>query len=118
MIDFEALLKQALRCGILVADFWEMTPRETKMAIEAAIWRDERQQRQALSLAWHTAALSRAKRLPSLKRLLSTSSGSKARPLRGPELRKRRREYEEMAEGVDVEKLAGRLKKIPRKTSE
>lgn len=94
-LDFEGLLKDALRCGVSVLEFWDLTPRETYMAIEAALWRDRRRQKQDLSLAWHTAALTRVKRMPSLKSLLT--SQTKARRLKGEELRKRRREFREMS---------------------
>lgn len=105
-------MKQALRCGIGVAEFWEMTLRETLMAIDAAIWDERRRQKQNLSVAWHMAAMSRAKRLPSLKRVLSsTETTVKARPLKGAELRKRRKEYRELTAEVDVGLLAGRLRK-------
>lgn len=110
--DVASLMKQALRCGVSVAEFWEMTPRETLLTIEAAIWIDRRRVRQDLSLAWHTAALSRVKRMPSLKRLLASSKGSdKARPLKGKELEKRRDEFETLTEKVDVDVLAKRVKK-------
>lgn len=62
------------------------------MAIEAAVWRDERAQKQGLTLAWATAALSRAKRLPPLARL----TAKPARKLQGRELEERRREFAEM----------------------
>lgn len=97
-----------------------MTPSETAMAIEAAIWSDRRQREQALSVAWHMAAFSRAKRLPSLKRVMaSTKATVKARPLKGVELKERRREYRELTAEVDVDMLANKLKrKIPRQPSE
>lgn len=77
--------------------FWDQTPRETCLAIEAAMWRDERRQRQDVALAWRTAALLRAKRLPSLKHLLSSGP---ARPLAGEELTRRRREFREMRQAA------------------
>jgi len=104
-LTIKGLLKQALRCGIRVAEFWEMTPRETYMAIEAAIWRDEQRQKHDVVLAWRTAALMRAKRMPSLKQLLNTKP---ARPLRGKELEKRRQEFKEMTAKLDTSKLTGR----------
>jgi hypothetical protein len=93
-----ALQKQALKVGIGVVEFLDLTPRETYMAIEAAIWRDERRQKQDVALAWRTAALVRAKRMPSLKQLLAIGP---ARPLAGKEKEKRRREYKEMSAAAD-----------------
>jgi len=87
----------------------ELTPRETYLAIEAAVWRDERMERHNLSLAWHTAAMTRAKRLPSLKSLVTSTKKSK--PLKGSELTERRREFTEMTENLDIEKLTENLKR-------
>jgi len=72
------------------------------MAIDASIWRDEVAQKRDLTLAWQTAALTRARRLPSLKQLLSIKP---ARPLHGDELEKRRREFKEMTANLDMSKL-------------
>lgn len=79
-----------------------MTPREVGAAIEAFAWRMEREHRRDAWLAWHVAALSRAKRLPPLRRLLG---GGETRALEGEELERRRRERDEMLEQIDVEKL-------------
>jgi len=91
--SWEAFLAEALKCGVSVAEFWALTPRETAAVIEAAAWRMEREQRRDVWLAWHVAALSRAKRLPALQRLMG---GGKARPLTGEELEQRREEHEEL----------------------
>lgn len=88
-------MKQALRCGIGVLEFWELTPREVYMAIEAAQWRDERRQKQDIALAWRTAALTRVKRMPSLRSLLT--SDKPAKKLQGEELRRRREEFRQMS---------------------
>ena len=106
-LSISGLLKQALRCGITVADFWQMTPRETLMVIDALIERDERRQSQDIRLAWLTAALVRSKKMPPLERLLTAKP---ARKLRGKELERRKREFEELKANVDVDKLAARLK--------
>jgi hypothetical protein len=79
-----------------------MTPKETYMAIDAAIWRDERQQDQDMRLAWHMAAFMRTKRLPSLKNILASKP---AKRLRGGELEEKRREYREMTAAVDLEAI-------------
>ena len=91
-----------MRAGIRILDFLDMTPAETFMMIDAIIWRDEVQQKRDLTLAWQTAALTRAKRMPSLKQLLNTKP---ARPLHGAELEKRRREFKEMTANLDLSKL-------------
>lgn len=48
-----------------------MTPRELTALINGAVARAEASRDQAVWLAWHVASLSRAKRIPKLKQLLS-----------------------------------------------
>ena len=66
-----------------------MTLWEVVLALEAAAWQAEQEQRRMLSLAWHVAALQRAKRLPSLRQLLGP------RPKKVP-IAERRREFDEL----------------------
>ena len=66
----EQLFEQALRCGVTIEQFWQMTPRETFMVIEAYFWRQEQQRKQQISIAWLTAGLMRTKTMPALSRLL------------------------------------------------
>lgn len=91
MID--TLLAEALKADVPVLMFWDMTPRETVQTIEAANWRMDQDQRARTWLAWHVAALSRAKRLPLLSRLVNPP---KAKALRPDEAEARRREFAEM----------------------
>lgn len=86
---------EALKCGVSVRDFWEMTPRETAAVIRAGAWQMEQEQRGRAWLAWHVAVLSRAKKVPPLQALIS-APGSKR--LEGAELEKRRNEFAEMKE--------------------
>lgn len=97
-----ALLRQALRAGIGHAEFWDLTPCEAFEAIDAALWRERHDQRKQVVLAWRVAALQRARRLPSLSQLLNTAP---TKPLRGRELRERRKEFAQMAKAVDLSKL-------------
>lgn len=53
-------------------------------------------------MAWRIAAFSRAKKLPPLKKVLSTSP---AKPLRGAEREKRRQEFAEMTAKLDLSKF-------------
>lgn len=89
----EQLLVQALHAGIGILVFWEMTPCETTQEIKAANWRLEQGQRARAWLAWHTAALSRAKKMPPLARLVNPPE---AKALRPEEAEARRREFAEM----------------------
>lgn len=92
-LDFQVLLAEALRCGLSTLEFWDLTPRETVMACQAAMWRMEQAQEQALSLAWHMAALTRAKRIPPLARLLARLRRASEPE---PPIEDRRAEFEEL----------------------
>ena len=81
-----------MKFGISVVEYWDMTPRETIAALDAAAWRIRQEQMQSLSLAWHTAALTRARKLPPLARLLSHLK----KPVRNEPIEKRREEFEEL----------------------
>jgi hypothetical protein len=96
-MDWQRLLVEAARCGIAIPEFWDLTPRETFLAIDAAGWRTEQAARRDVALAWHVAALSRTKTLPSLARLLKPP---KARVLEGEELEKRRTEHAAMVDAL------------------
>ena len=91
--DWPKLLADALKVGLSVDEFWGMTPRETVLVVEAAIWRYDREHQQRAWLAWHIAALGRAKRLPSLRKLLGMPAAKK---LVGDEAERRAREHAEM----------------------
>lgn len=104
-----ALLQQALRAGIGVQEFWDLTPVETYMAIEASIWREQQRQKQSIAQAWYSAALQRAKRLPPLKQLLQAGP---AKRLVGAELRARRDEYAQAQAALNRLDLS-RLPKLP-----
>lgn len=60
----------ALRAGVSVLDFWEMTPHETKQAVAA--YRDEMDWQ--MSLQWINASLQRASKMPPLETLLGTKN--------------------------------------------
>ncbi len=83
-----------------VRDFWAMTPAETALVLEAAAWRLEQTHREQAWLAWHTAALMKARHMPGLQRLMPKR---RARRLRGAELERRQREHEEI-----VRRMSGR----------
>jgi hypothetical protein len=87
------MLREALAIGLSVDAFWSLTPREMRLHFEAAAIRAEREYQRDAWLAWHIAALSRAKRMPTLKKLLQTD---KAKPLRGEELDRRQAEHAEL----------------------
>jgi len=53
-----------------VQDFWSCTPHETRLVCEAAGARELALYRRGLWIAWHTAALTRVKRMPNLGGML------------------------------------------------
>ena len=79
-----------------------MTPAETFLSLEAALWREERRQRAEVTAAWLTAKLSRAKRIPALKILLADSRPQKSSPA---ELAQRGQEFREMTNNLDLTAL-------------
>lgn len=94
-----------MRCEVKALDFWDLTPRETYATIEAWLWRSEQHQRQQIALAWRTAALTRAKKLPTLAELLNKP----AKALVGAELTKRRAEWRSMTRNVNLSALNNRV---------
>lgn len=91
-----------------VTEFWDLTPAETLAAIDAAVWRAEQAQQRDVALAWYVAGLQRTKRLPKLQSLLVGLT--RAKPLTGEELARRRQEFERARANVDVAKLAEKLR--------
>lgn len=62
------------------------------MALEAGAWRMRQEQARLVSLAWHTAALSHARRLPPLSQLIARV----LKPRSDEPIEKRREEFEEL----------------------
>lgn len=91
---WEAFLEEALKAGVRVQEFWDLTPAEATMAIEAAIWQAEQEHRMRAWAVWHVAALSRVKKLPALSRLIQSPE---AKPLSEEAAVDRRSEFEEMS---------------------
>jgi hypothetical protein len=86
--------------GMRDLDFWELTPYELHRRLIG--WRRKQDGRRLNSLyqAWHSAAFARAKRLPTLTRILKPL---KTRKLEGNELEVRKREFEERTKRAGVE---------------
>lgn len=92
-----------------MAEFWDLTPKETHLAIDAYLWRSERKQRVNLKLAWDIAMLSRQKRIPALHTLLAARP---AKPLTGRELQNRQEEFKAMASPSNLEIINQQMKKV------
>jgi hypothetical protein len=80
--------------GLRDDDFWELTPYELHRRIVGWNKRQEANRVRILYGAWHSAAFARAKRFPSLLRILKPP---KSRKLKGAELERRKRQFEERA---------------------
>ncbi len=92
-MTIDDLLVAALKVGISIFEFWDLTPREAMQAMSAALWRMELERRGRGWLAWHTAALLRMQHMPSLTKLLGIPD---TKVLTGDELKARRQEFEDM----------------------
>jgi len=108
VIDWRLLLDLAAEAGIDPLRFWELTLPETLIVLEARARLRQQQQDLAAWVAWHVAALGRARKLPSLRRL---QGGRARRALRGSDLEQRRREHEDLAATVDQDKVRAMVDK-------
>jgi len=100
-VDLDGLMREALRCGVTIAEYWSMTPPETLAVIEAHNWRQRQEERRQMTTAWMTAALTRTRRLPRLGALLARSK--RPQKLSKNDLAARRTEFRQAA---TPEKLA------------
>ena len=88
--DWDELLTDALRAGVGVSEFWDLTPREVQFVFESDGWRQRRERQRDAWLAWHIAGMMRTKRMPSLNVLIPPEP----RAVMGDELERRRRDHE------------------------
>jgi hypothetical protein len=65
------VLKIAYRAGIPTREFWEQTPFETRLCVEA--YNDQRldEDERSMHTAWHTAYFHRVKDMPRLSEMLA-----------------------------------------------
>lgn len=77
-------------------DFWRMTPGEVCAAMEAANGQAKAKLKRDMVQAWYIAALTRCKRMPSLKKLLKDDSEEP------PDFEQLAREHEEMVKNSTV----------------
>jgi len=68
------LLEIAVRIGLNIEQYWDMTPREFQIYIKAHQKAKKEKYNELLYLAWHTAALSRQEKLPELEEILKDKS--------------------------------------------
>jgi hypothetical protein len=87
------MLILALEIGLTVQEFWDMTPREFSFAVEAENRRRKAQNHRDAWLVWHTEALRRTKKMPSLKKL---AGEAETKVLTDEEKAQLQREHEEM----------------------
>ncbi len=82
-----------MRAGLLPSQFWAMTPKELGEYYKGKIWQEEQEQRKLVSLAWYTAALGRARRLPTLRSLIEP----KPKKLTPEQIEARKAEIDELS---------------------
>ena len=90
--------------GMRDDDLWDLTPYELHRRMTGWKRRQEASRMLAIYEAWHAAALSRAKRMPSLEHLLKPG---KSRRLKAKEAKAKHRELEEAAERAGVRIYTG-----------
>jgi hypothetical protein len=71
---------EAAALGLEPAAVWPLTLRELYAVARGVRQRERLADRRALGLAWHTAALTRAKTMPSLERLIQKALREPATP--------------------------------------
>ena len=89
-----------------VSEFWNLPPRETFAALDAAAWRIKREDKQMASLAWHTATLTRARRLPTLAQMLARVESAWRRTREDVPIEERQAEFEELRAKMERAKKA------------
>ena len=63
-------MRMAIRIGISIKDFWEMTPFELFICIESFEDKEKERSKELIIQAYYTEAFARMKKLPKLKDLL------------------------------------------------
>lgn len=86
----------SVRVGITPDSFWNMTLRENFLLIDGFLFRQQLSTEQRVSSAWLMANWSRAKRMPSLKSILSKIK--KTKPKSKGEIETAKKDFQQMAE--------------------
>jgi len=86
----------SVRVGITPESFWNMTLRENFLLIDGFLYRQQLSTEQRVTSAWLTANWSRAKRMPSLKSILSKLK--KRKPKTSVEIEKQKQDFQEMSD--------------------
>ena len=74
-------MKIAIRIGIPLKDFWNMTPYELFVSIEVFEDKEKERSKELIAQAYYTAALSRMKKIPKLKDLLKEKKKQTAKEM-------------------------------------
>ena len=88
----------SVRIGISPELFWDMTLRENLLLFDGFLYRQQLSTEQRVSSAWLMANWSRAKRMPSLKSILSKLK--KRKPKTKDEIKKAKEDFQRMAENM------------------
>ena len=87
------MLREGLRAGMSLSEYWESDPRETLTFIRARVWAADRAYRDGLSIAWHCAALYRAKEMPKLAKIMPPELDEESRPKRKKQFKTPQQEW-------------------------
>jgi hypothetical protein len=85
--------------GLRDQDFWDLTPYELHRRIVGWNRLQEANRKRTMYGSWHTAAFQRAKRMPSLMRLLRPM---KTKVLKAEEAERHEKKFQEMAQRAGV----------------
>ena len=92
------MLKAAREAGIGEAEFWGLTLAEFNGRVEASAAVLDHHRRVTLTAGWLAGALARAKRVPSLRKILGEDEPTKARNLEPREASERQTEFDTLWE--------------------
>jgi len=74
------LLEIAVRIGLTIEQYWDMTPREFQIHIKAHEKLKKEKRDELLYLAWHTAALTRQEEFPKFEEVLKETPQKPKKP--------------------------------------
>lgn len=73
------MLRSAVRAGIRPAEFWDMTPVELAITIDAYVEHETAEFKQGLTMAYMGASWQRSKKMPRLETVLNKVDGTTRR---------------------------------------
>lgn len=87
--DWEKSLRAAIRAGISISEYDEMTPYQLSLYIEEYNEKQKTEAKEKLILTYLNAAWVRTKRMPNLKRLLNQIDHAQLKPMTAEQILER-----------------------------